>query len=75
MRFPDVSAFYGKQHKGKVINGSFAFCEYMLESQNIAIVPGIGFGADDFVRISYATSMKNIEKAMDRFESGIQALE
>ncbi|MBN1293817.1 MAG: pyridoxal phosphate-dependent aminotransferase [Candidatus Latescibacteria bacterium] len=73
--FPDVSALYGKKYKGKVINGSFAFCEYMLESKNIAIVPGIGFGADNFVRISYATSMKNIETAMDRFESGVQALE
>lgn len=72
--FPDVSAYYGKKNKGKTIDGSFAFCEYMLEECRIAIVPGIGFGADNHVRISYATSMENIEKAMDRLEEGLNKL-
>ena len=58
-----------------MIDGSAAFCEYMLEEQHIAIVPGAGFGADAHVRISYAVSMGDIEKAMDRFEKGIKALE
>ena len=73
--FPDVSALYGKSFKNAVIDGSVAFCEYMLEEQHIAIVPGAGFGADAHVRISYAVSMGDIEKAMDRFEKGIKALE
>ncbi len=73
--FPDVSALYGKSFKNAVIDGSAAFCEYMLEEQHIAIVPGAGFGADAHVRISYAVSMGDIEKAMDRFEKGIKALE
>ncbi|MFC1607270.1 pyridoxal phosphate-dependent aminotransferase [Candidatus Latescibacterota bacterium] len=73
--FPDVSGVYGKSCGGEnTIDGSFAFCNYMLEEQNIAIVPGIGFGADKHVRISSATSMENIEKALDRFEAGLLAL-
>ena len=72
--FPDVSSFYGKSYNGTVIDGSAAFCEYMLNEQHIALVPGAGFGADAHVRISYAVSMENIEKAMDRFENGLKCL-
>ena len=72
--FPDVSGVYGKYFNGKAIDGSFSFCEYMLEEQKIAIVPGIGFGADNHVRISCATSMKNIENALDRLEAGLKTL-
>jgi len=72
--FPDVSSFYGKSYNGTVIDGSVAFCEYMLNEQHIALVPGAGFGADAHVRISYAVSMENIEKAMDRFENGLEGL-
>ncbi len=73
--FPDVSALYGRSCNGKFIAGSVAFSDYMLEEQRIAIIPGGGFGADAHVRLSYATSMANIEKALDRFEAGIKALE
>ncbi len=72
--FPDVSAVYGRKYKDTVIDGSAAFCDYMLEEQHIAVVPGVGFGADAYVRLSYAVSMGDIEKAMDRFEDGIRAL-
>ena len=72
--FTNVSAVYGKSFKGVEINGSVAFCEYMLNKQNIAMVPGSAFGSDAHVRISYATSMENIEKALDRFENGLKTL-
>lgn len=72
--FPDVSTVYGRSYKNTVINESVAFCEYMLDEQHIAMVPGAGFGADAHVRISYAASMEDIEKAMGRFENGIKAL-
>ena len=72
--FPKVSSFYGKNVSGAEIDGSLAFCKYMLNKQHIAIVPGIGFGADEHVRISYATSMDNLEKALDRFENGLKEL-
>ncbi|MCE5251884.1 pyridoxal phosphate-dependent aminotransferase [bacterium] len=73
--FPDVSGVYGRRFKGMTIDGSYAFSDYMLDEWKIAIVPGIGFGADNHVRLSSATSMGNIEKALDRFQSGLDALE
>ncbi|MBM3823916.1 MAG: pyridoxal phosphate-dependent aminotransferase [Verrucomicrobia bacterium] len=45
------------------------FCARLLEEEKVAAVPGIAFGADDYLRISYATSMKNIEKGLDRLEA------
>ncbi len=73
--FPDVSSAYGRSFKGKRIADSAAFSDYMLEEHRIAIIPGIGFGADNHVRLSYATSMANIEKALDRFVTGLKMLE
>ena len=72
--FPDVSAYYGRSYRGTVIDGSVALCEYMLNENHIALVPGAPFGSDAHVRISYAASMEEIEKAMDKFESGLTAL-
>lgn len=72
--FPDVSGLYGRSFNGKPIGGSVEFCDYMLEEQKIAMVPGVGFGADNYVRLSYAISMDDIEKALDRFEAGLRAL-
>ena len=47
---------------------SSEFCARLLESEKVAAVPGIAFGADDYVRISYATSMPNLEKGLERIE-------
>jgi aspartate aminotransferase len=47
---------------------STEFCARLLEEQKVAAVPGIAFGADDYIRISYATSLANIEKGLDRIE-------
>jgi aspartate aminotransferase len=44
------------------------FCAKLLEEEKVAAVPGIAFGADDYIRISYATSMANIEKGLNRLE-------
>ena len=46
----------------------------MLEQEKVAAVPGIAFGADDYIRISYATGMANIEKGMERIERFVRAL-
>lgn len=50
------------------------FCAKLLEQQKVAAVPGIAFGADDYIRISYATSMANIEKGLDRMEKFARSL-
>jgi len=47
---------------------STEFCARLLEREKVAAVPGIAFGADDYLRISYATSMANIEKGLERME-------
>ena len=44
------------------------FCAKLLEQEKVAAVPGVAFGADDYIRISYATSMENIVKGLDRLE-------
>lgn len=72
--FPDVSGYYGRSYGGGTIDGSVAFCNYMLEEEHLALVPGGGFGADNHVRLSYAVSMQNIEKALDRLEHGLKRL-
>lgn len=50
------------------------FCARLLEAEKVAAVPGIAFGADDYLRISYATSMANIEKGLDRLDRFVRGL-
>ena len=50
------------------------FCAKLLEQEKVAAVPGIAFGADDYIRLSYATSMANIEKGLDRLDKFCKAL-
>ena len=53
---------------------SAEFCAKLLEQEKVAAVPGIAFGADNYMRISYATSMANIEKGLDRMEKFVKGL-
>jgi aspartate aminotransferase len=53
---------------------SLDFCAQLLEKQKVAAVPGTAFGADDYIRISYATSMENIQKGLDRIEKFVRGL-
>lgn len=53
---------------------STEFCARLLEQEKVAAVPGIAFGADDYIRLSYATSMANIEKGLERMERFCRAL-
>ncbi len=53
---------------------STEFCAKLLEQEKVAAVPGIAFGADDYLRISYATGMANIEKGLDRLEKFAKTL-
>lgn len=73
--FPNVSKTYGKKTKKMTINNSSDFATYLLDEAKVAFVPGIAFGADDYVRISYAISMEDIEKGMDRMDKALGKLE
>ncbi len=72
--FPNVSGLFGRKHNDRVIAASSDFASFLLDEAKVAVVAGVGFGADDYVRISYATSMENIEKGMDRVEEAIGML-
>jgi aspartate aminotransferase len=72
--FPDFSAHYGRKFDGKAISGSVSLCDFLLDEMKLAVVPGIGFGADRHVRLSYACSMEVIRKALDRIEEGLKKL-
>src|SRR5215813_10664682 len=61
-------AFYLFPNISKTGLKSSEFCQKLLETEKVAAVPGIAFGADDYLRISYATSMANIEKGLERIE-------
>ena len=72
--FPKVSHYYGKTWQGKTIDGSLALCDYLLDEAKVAIVPGVAFGADDYIRLSYATDDHSISKALDRIEKALASL-
>jgi len=73
--FPNFSGCYGKKTPaGKVIDSSSALSAYLLDDHKVAAVPGIAFGDDACQRLSYAMSMKNIEKGIDRIEQAVKAL-
>jgi len=68
--FPDVSAFFGRGD----IHDSNAFATYLLDEARVAVVPGTAFGADGYVRISYATSMERLREGVARIERAVKKL-
>ncbi len=72
--FPNVSGVLGRKFNGTVLDSSVKLAEYLLNEAKVAAVPGDAFGAPGFMRLSYATSMDNIEKGLDRLESAITQL-
>lgn len=65
----NIKELIGKTIKGTVINSSLDLSELLLEHANVAVVPGIAFGADEFVRLSYANSLENITEGLNRIDS------
>jgi aspartate aminotransferase len=66
--FPDVSAHYGRTINGVKITGSMDFAKELLEQVNVALVPGQPFGCDKNVRLSFACSLEQITKGLDRLQ-------
>lgn len=73
--FPNFSAYYGRSFQGKTIKGSVALADYFLDEAKVATVPGAAFGADNFIRFSFATSLDIIKKGMARIEQALAALQ
>jgi aspartate aminotransferase len=67
----NISSVFGKSYNGKQINSSLDFADVLLDEKYVAVVPGIAFGADSYVRMSYATSKELIEKGLTRLDEFI----
>jgi aspartate aminotransferase len=72
--FPNVSGVYGRSFDGRTISNSTELAAYFLEHARVAVVPGIAFGTDKYIRLSYATSLENIRKGIDRIEEAVANL-
>ncbi|MEW6696036.1 MAG: pyridoxal phosphate-dependent aminotransferase [Bacillota bacterium] len=66
--YPNVSSYFGKSYRGKPVKSATDLANLLLEVAEVAVVPGIAFGGDDFIRLSYATSLENIKEGLDRIE-------
>ena len=65
---------YSKSNKKTKLKTDTDFVQKLLEKQNVAVVQGSAFGLDGYFRISYATSMENLKKAMERIKSFCESL-
>lgn len=72
--FPSMENFIGAKFGDRVMDGSLAFTDFLLGQAKVAVVPGIEFGMENHIRISYATSMENIEEGMNRVEKALSLL-
>jgi len=68
----NIKKLKGEVIKGVKINGSLDLARVLLEEGKVAVIPGIGFGDDDYIRLSYATSMENIEEGLRRIKSVVE---
>lgn len=72
--FPDLSELIGKTYKGAPVTGSMKLSEILLDEFLLAAVPGEPFGAEGFIRLSFATSDANIEKGLARLADFVSKL-
>lgn len=72
--FPRVSDLYGRMASGNRSSGSVGFADFLLEAARVAVVPGLPFGSDDHVRVSYASSLERLAEGMNRIESVVRSL-
>lgn len=64
----------GKAINGETINTSLDFARLLLDNENVAVIPGEAFGLDNYIRLSYATSMEDIKKGIQRLQNFINKL-
>jgi aspartate/methionine/tyrosine aminotransferase len=72
--FPNFSYYYDKEFEGVPIRNSYGLAYYLLQHARVTVVPGDAFGDDNFIRLSYATSMENIEEGMNRIIEALRKL-
>ena len=72
--FPNVAGLYGRKGRERVIGNSLDLAAFLLDEADVAVVPGSAFGDDRYIRLSYATSMRNIEEGVKRIRSAVSRL-
>lgn len=72
--FPKIEHYFGKKYNDKIINNSIDLTEYLLTEAKVAVVPGSAFGEDEYIRLSFATSMENIEEGTRRIKESLEKL-
>ncbi|MCX5810695.1 MAG: pyridoxal phosphate-dependent aminotransferase [Proteobacteria bacterium] len=73
--FPNFNNVLGKTYKGRVVDTSTALTEILLEDFHTAVVPGVEFGKEGYLRLSFATSMEVIEKGVERIKKAVASFE
>ena len=76
---PPGGAFYVYPHVGSLygsgeVRDSVTFADYLLREARVAVVPGIAFGTDEYIRLSYATSMENLREGVARIDAAVRKL-
>lgn len=72
--FVDVSSTFGRAYNGRTVNSSDDFAAALLEEKQVAVVPGTGFGAPDYIRLSYALATEQMLKGLERIAAFVRAL-
>ncbi len=72
--FPDFSSYFGRSAAGRMVSNSSELTAYLLEDAKVAVVPGVEFGQDNHIRISYATSLEQIEEGVERIRRAVLKL-
>lgn len=72
--FPNVSKLYGAKYEKGILLNDFDVANYLLEYAHIAVVPGSSYNYPGYIRLSYATSMENIEKGLERMSMALKNL-
>ena len=72
--FPDISSFFGKSANGKVINNSTDISEFLVEQAKVVVIPGVAFGSDNNIRISFAASNEVLTEGVTRISDALNLL-
>lgn len=72
--WPNIESFYGKSYKDKKIESSSDFSAALLEDQKVVAVPGVEFGLDGYLRISYALKDESMQEAANRIRTFVEKL-
>lgn len=71
----NIENYFNKEINGNEIKNSLDFSNYLLDEAKVAVVPGIAFGLDSYVRLSYATSEENIKEGLGRINEFLKKIQ